>query len=116
MVGAPPPTHDAARHPVFGCAAGGTMWRSRRGHGAGCAAGQGVVQRTGLSGGGQSAVESASPAEAADAPACGWFESSRLLREGVSVHEHEVLDPIVNELPVAWWIEWAGLSGRGRRP
>jgi hypothetical protein len=92
------------------------MWRIRREQGAGHAAGQGGVRRTALSGGGQLAAEPASTAEATDAPACGWFESSRLLREGVSVHEHEVLDPIVNELPVAWWIEWAGLAGRGRRP
>lgn len=95
---------------------GGTMWRSRRGHGTGCAAGQGGVRRAALPGGGQQAAEPGSATQTADAPACGWFESSRLLREGVSVHEHEVLDPIVNELPVAWWIEWAGLAGRGRRP
>jgi hypothetical protein len=58
----------------------------------------------------------AEPGDDAHASACGWFESSRLLREGASVHEHEQLDPIVNELPLAWWIEWAGLAGRSRRP
>jgi hypothetical protein len=47
---------------------------------------------------------------------CGWFESSRSLREGADVREHEVLDPIVNDLPLSWWIEWAGLQADARRP
>jgi hypothetical protein len=52
-----------------------------------------------------------------DEPAgCGWFESSRSLREGADVREHEVLDPIVNDLPLAWWVEWAGLRAHTRRP
>jgi len=46
---------------------------------------------------------------------CGWFESSRTLREGTDVQEHQVLDPIVNDLPLAWWIEWAGLQADTRR-
>lgn len=41
---------------------------------------------------------------------CGWFESSRALLEGIDVREHQVLDPIVNDLPLSWWIEWAGLQ------
>jgi hypothetical protein len=46
---------------------------------------------------------------------CGWYESSRALREGAEVHEHAVLDAIVNDLPLAWWIEWAGLQADVRR-
>ena len=46
---------------------------------------------------------------------CGWFESSHTLREGAEVHEHEVLDAIVNDLPLAWWIEWAGLRADAHR-
>lgn len=55
-------------------------------------------------------------ARAAELSGCGWFESSRSLREGADVREHQVLDPIVNDLPLAWWIEWAGLQARARRP
>ena len=50
-----------------------------------------------------------SPALQAEPAGCGWFESSRTLREGAEVREHEVLDPIVNDLPLARWIERAGL-------
>lgn len=65
-----------------------------------------------------------SPASAQAAPSrqvseptgCGWFESSRTLREGADVREHQVLDPIVNDLPLSWWIEWAGLQADARRP
>lgn len=46
---------------------------------------------------------------------CGWFESSRTLLEGTDVREHQVLDPIVNDLPLSWWIEWAGLQVDARR-
>lgn len=55
------------------------------------------------------------PAQGGDAAVCGWFESSRTLREGTEVREHEVLDAIVNDLPLAWWIEWAGLHADARR-
>ena len=56
------------------------------------------------------------PAQRAESAGCGWFESSRHLREGAEVREHEVLDPIVNDLPLAWWIEWASLRTHARRP
>jgi hypothetical protein len=56
------------------------------------------------------------PAQRAEPTGCGWFESSFHLREGAEVREHEVLDPIVNDLPLAWWIEWAGLPADARRP
>lgn len=96
------------------------MWRGRPGRKSGSAPERGAQPRTRALRGGQGVAPGrAQPAGApddADGPACGWFESSRLLREGAAVHEHEVLDPIVNELPLAWWIEWAGLAGRGRRP
>lgn len=55
-------------------------------------------------------------AQRAEPTGCGWFESSRHLREGAEVCEHEVLDPIVNDLPLAWWIEWASLRAHVRRP
>ena len=54
--------------------------------------------------------------EGAEPAGCGWFESSRTLREGADVHEHQRLDAIVNDLPLAWWIEWAGLRAGVRRP
>ena len=65
--------------------------------------------------GADTALEEGS-AQRAESVGCGWFESSRHLREGAEVREHEVLDPIVNDLPLAWWIEWASLRTHARRP
>jgi hypothetical protein len=64
----------------------------------------------------QACVPGDDPGLGPEPAGCGWFESSRTLREGAEVCEHEVLDPIVNELPLAWWIEWAGLRAAARQP
>lgn len=61
-------------------------------------------------------AEGGEPRAGVEPAGCGWFESSRTLREGADVREHEALDAIVNDLPLAWWIEWAGLRGDARRP
>ena len=63
----------------------------------------------------QPCADCSEPRSGPEPAGCGWFESSRTLREGADVHEHQVLDPIVNDLPLAWWIEWAGLQADARR-
>lgn len=73
----------------------------------------GTGDEPGLSPAGESAE---GPSERDGSSSCGWFESSRTLREGADVHEHQRLDGIVNDLPLAWWIEWAGLRTGVRRP
>lgn len=43
-----------------------------------------------------------------DEPACGcgWFESSFELHSGLQVTEHLSPEPVVNELPLGWWLDW----------
>jgi hypothetical protein len=47
-------------------------------------------------------------AEEADIPPRGsaWFDSSWQLQRGLAVTEHERLDSVSNELPLAWWLAW----------
>ena len=51
----------------------------------------------------------------AESPACGWFESSHALRAGSQVIEHDDLELLANEVPLGWWVRWAGLGGGRRR-
>lgn len=48
------------------------------------------------------------PADAdteAQAPGCGWFDSSHELQHGLWVCEHASPDAVANELPLASWLE-----------
>jgi hypothetical protein len=42
----------------------------------------------------------------AEPAACGWFDSSWALHAGLQITEHESVDRVVNELPLAWWLAW----------
>lgn len=42
-----------------------------------------------------------------EAPAgCGWFDSSHELNHGLQVTEHGSPDPVANEVPLGWWLDW----------
>ena len=41
-----------------------------------------------------------------DKPACGWFDSSHDLTAGLRVTEHLSPDPVANEVPLGWWLDW----------
>lgn len=48
------------------------------------------------------------PAQAPDeGPAgCGWFDSSHDLNRGLLVTEFASPDPVANEVPLGWWLDW----------
>lgn len=48
----------------------------------------------------------APPAEPAPACGCGWFESSHELQAGLQVTEHREIEPVVNQIPLSWWLGW----------
>ena len=37
---------------------------------------------------------------------CGWFDSSHDLNAGLQVTEHLTPEPVANELPLGWWLNW----------
>ena len=37
---------------------------------------------------------------------CGWFDSSHELHAGLQVTEHLSPDPVANEVPLGWWLDW----------
>lgn len=57
---------------------------------------------------------------------CGWFDSSHALNAGLQVTEHLTPEPVANEVPLGWWLDWqsdgkaaprrlsSGPSGDGR--
>jgi hypothetical protein len=47
-------------------------------------------------------------ADEADVPPRGsaWFDSSWQLQRGLAVTEHERLDNVSKDLPLAWWLAW----------
>ena len=51
-----------------------------------------------------------SPAPAAEvrpeAGACGWFDSSHALHQGLRVTEHDSPQTVANEVPLGWWLDW----------
>jgi hypothetical protein len=57
---------------------------------------------------------------------CGWFDSSHVLNTGLQVTEYLTPEPVANEVPLGWWLDWqsdgkvapcrlsSGPSGDGR--
>lgn len=45
-------------------------------------------------------------AEPLPACGCGWFESSHELQAGLQVTEHREIEPVVNQIPLSWWLGW----------
>ena len=45
------------------------------------------------------------PPEREDTSGCGWFDSSHDLHHGLRVQEHTGPDTLVQELPLAAWLE-----------
>lgn len=45
-------------------------------------------------------------AEEAVPQGCGWFDSSHELHEGLQVTEHLTPEPVVNDVPPGWWLDW----------
>lgn len=39
-------------------------------------------------------------------PSCGWYDSSHELHAGLQVTEHLTPDPVANEVPLGWWLNW----------
>ena len=37
---------------------------------------------------------------------CGWFDSSHELHAGLQVTEHLSPEPVANEVPLGWWLDW----------
>jgi hypothetical protein len=37
---------------------------------------------------------------------CGWFDSSHELNAGLMVTEHASPEPVANEVPLGWWLDW----------
>ena len=37
---------------------------------------------------------------------CGWFDSSHALHTGLQVTEHLTPEPVANEVPLGWWLDW----------
>ena len=37
---------------------------------------------------------------------CGWFDSSHELHAGLQVTEHASPEPVANEVPLGWWLDW----------
>jgi len=37
---------------------------------------------------------------------CGWFDSSHELNTGLQVTEHLTPEPVANEVPLGWWLDW----------
>jgi hypothetical protein len=37
---------------------------------------------------------------------CGWFDSSHELNAGLQVTEHASPEPVANEVPLGWWLDW----------
>lgn len=49
----------------------------------------------------------ATPAEPADSSrSCGWFDSSHELHSGMQVTEYLSPEPVANEVPLGWWLDW----------
>jgi hypothetical protein len=44
---------------------------------------------------------------------CGWFDSSHELHAGLQVTEHLTPEPVANEVPLGWWLDW---QSRGAAP
>ena len=44
-------------------------------------------------------------------PGCGWFDSSHELHAGLQVTEHLTPEPVANEVPPGWWLDWLARSG-----
>ena len=42
---------------------------------------------------------------------CGWFDSSQDLTVGLRVTEHLSPDPVANEVPLGWWLDWQSPPG-----
>ena len=50
--------------------------------------------------------DAAEAAVAAAPRGCGWFDSSHELQAGLQVTEHLTPEPVVNEGPLGWWLDW----------
>jgi hypothetical protein len=37
---------------------------------------------------------------------CGWFDSSHELNRGLQVTEISSPEPVANEVPLGWWLDW----------
>jgi hypothetical protein len=48
----------------------------------------------------------AAPTEDPHDKRCGWFDSSQDLTVGLRVTEHLSPDPVANEVPLGWWLDW----------
>jgi hypothetical protein len=48
----------------------------------------------------------AEPAPDEQPRGCGWFDSSHELNAGLLVTEHANPDPVANEVPLGWWLDW----------
>ncbi|MDH4051702.1 MAG: hypothetical protein OEU93_08990 [Rubrivivax sp.] len=47
------------------------------------------------------------PEEDATPAACGWFDSSHALRQGLQVREVRAADELAASVPLGWWLDWA---------
>jgi hypothetical protein len=69
------------------------------------------------------ATADAPPADGADrVRCCGWFDSSHELHAGMQITEHLTPEPVANEVPLGWWLDWqsrgavpSAQAGRGLR-
>ena len=48
----------------------------------------------------------AEPVLDGELPGCGWFDSSHELHAGLQVTEHLTPEPVANEVPLGWWLDW----------
>lgn len=46
------------------------------------------------------------PAQPEPPGACGWFDSSHALQQGLCVTEHASADAVSADLPLADWLQW----------
>lgn len=37
---------------------------------------------------------------------CGWFDSSHDLNAGMQITEYLTPEPVANEVPLGWWLDW----------